>query len=126
MAQEKAIDEDGRPKDKTPTAETTARPSPPTQPAIKLDDAHVAAVYANFCRISGTPEELVLDFALNMQPTGTMPEVLKLNQRVILNFYTAKRLLGALHMAVQRHEATFGPIETDVRKRVTQESQTQS
>ena len=30
------------------------------------------------------PEELVLDFALNNQPNGTMPEELKLNQRVWL------------------------------------------
>ena len=88
---------------------------------VKLDDSTVNAEYANFCRISGTPEELVLDFALNTQPSGTMPEVLKLNQRVILNFYTAKRLLAALHMAVQRHEQTFGALETDIRKRVTQQ-----
>lgn len=88
-------------------------------PPVKLDDANVAAVYANFCRISGTPEELVLDFALNTQPSGGMPEVLHLNQRVILNYYTAKRLLQALHMAVHRHEQTFGTLETDVRKRVS-------
>lgn len=87
---------------------------------VSLDDSKVSAEYANFCRISGTPEELVLDFALNTQPSGTMPEVLKLNQRVILNFYTAKRLLIALQMAVQRHEQMFGVLETDIRKRVTQ------
>ena len=87
---------------------------------VTLDDANVSAEYANFCRISGTPEELVLDFALNTQPSGTMPEVLKLNQRVILNFFTAKRLLIALQMAVQRHEQMFGVLETDIRKRVTQ------
>jgi hypothetical protein len=87
---------------------------------VKLDDSSVNAEYANFCRISGTPEELVLDFALNTQPSGTMPEVLKLNQRVILNFYTAKRLLMALQMAVHRHEQMFGVLETDIRKRVAQ------
>jgi hypothetical protein len=98
---------------------------PPESPAgdqgqqVKLDDSSVSADYANFCRISGTPEELVLDFALNTQPSGTMPETLKLNQRVILNFYTAKRLLIALQMAVQRHEQMFGVLETDIRKRVS-------
>jgi len=88
------------------------------QPQVKIDDSKVSAVYANFCRISGTPEELILDFALNTQATGGLPEVLQLNQRVILNFYTAKRLLGALHQAVQRHEQAFGPLEVDFRKRV--------
>jgi hypothetical protein len=88
---------------------------------VKLDDSTVDADYANFCRISGTPEELVLDFALNTQSSGTMPEVLKVNQRVILNFFTAKRLLIALQMAVQRHEQMFGVLETDIRKRIAQQ-----
>ena len=30
---------------------------------------------------------------------------------------TAKRFLGALHIAVQRHEQTFGVLETDINKR---------
>ena len=85
---------------------------------VKMDDSDVAAVYANFCRIWGTPEELVVDFALNPQSTGGLPEVLKINQRVILNYYTAKRLLGLLNHAVQRHEQAFGALELDFRKRV--------
>jgi hypothetical protein len=40
-------------------------------------------------------------------------------QRIIINFYTAKRLLQALAMTVQRHEAVFGVLETDVQKRVS-------
>jgi hypothetical protein len=36
-----------------------------------------------------------------------------------MNFYTAKRLLSALAMTIQRHEQNFGNIELDVRKRVT-------
>ena len=91
------------------------------EPSARLDDSAVSAVYANFCRISGTPEELVLDFALNSSSAGKMPEELKLNQRVIINFYTAKRLLGALHMAVQRHEAAFGALELDMGRRLAAE-----
>ncbi len=34
-----------------------------------------------------------------------------------MNFYTAKRLLTALGMTIQRHEGTFGSIELDVRRR---------
>ena len=92
----------------------------PSAPQVRLDDSDAGTCYANFCRISGTPEELVLDFALNPQSTGRLPEVLRLNQRVIMNFYTAKRLLGALHQAVHRHEQAFGNLEIDFRKRVTQ------
>ncbi len=32
--------------------------------------------------------------------------------------FTAKRMLQALHMSVQRHEQAFGVLETDVQKRV--------
>jgi hypothetical protein len=35
----------------------------------------------------------------------------------VMNFYTAKRLLTALGMTIQRHEGTFGAIELDVRRR---------
>ena len=36
----------------------------------------------------------------------------------MLNFYTAKRLLHALHVSVRRHEEVFGEIETDINKRI--------
>lgn len=36
-----------------------------------------------------------------------------------MNFYTAKRLMHALGMAVQRHEQAFGQLELDVNKRVS-------
>ena len=32
--------------------------------------------------------------------------------------YPAKRLLAALSMSVQRHEAVFGVLETDINKRL--------
>jgi hypothetical protein len=43
---------------------------------------------------------------------------IKVTQRIILNFYTAKRLLAALSMSVQRHESVFGVLETDINKRL--------
>ena len=103
------------PADPKPSGEPADAPQ--QQQQVRVDDSNVSSVYANFCRLSGTFEELVLDFALNQHPTA-MPEELKLNQRVILNYYTAKRLLHALAAAVQRHEAAFGALEVDVRKRV--------
>jgi hypothetical protein len=73
--------------------------------------------YANFCRVTGTPEELVLDFGLNttMQPVSNEP--VKLTHRLVVNFFTAKRLLMALSMAVQQHEQVYGVLETDITKR---------
>jgi hypothetical protein len=38
---------------------------------IRIDDSKVSPLYANFCRVTGTPEELIIDFGLNPQPFGT-------------------------------------------------------
>jgi len=48
-------------------AETPAQAQPPGQFAV--DSTHLSTAYANFCRLTGTPEELVLDFGLNTQMT---------------------------------------------------------
>jgi hypothetical protein len=84
----------------------------------ELDDSAVAALYANVCRVSSTPEEVVLDLALNPNPLGAPHGTIRVSQRVILNHYTAKRLAALLTETVQRHEQAFGPLETDVRKRL--------
>lgn len=109
-----------------PQAATTQATAPQqTQQApqqVQLDDSNVLSCYANFCRVTGTPEELIIDFGLNTQPLGVPEKPIGVQQRIILNHYTAKRLLAALQMSVQRHEAAFGVLETDVRKRVQQRS----
>lgn len=102
-----------------PAASDEPTPAPSaarTQP--RLDDSKLVACYANFCRVTGSPEELILDFGLNPQPFGAPVESLDISQRIIVNFYTAKRMAAALQMALQRHEAAFGVLETDVQKRV--------
>lgn len=88
----------------------------PVQVQVKDDD--VTACYANFCRVTGSPEELIVDFGLNPQPVGMPKDPIHVKQRVVMNFYTAKRLLAALQMSVQRHEAVFGVLETDIQKRL--------
>ena len=97
-----------------------ATPSAVVQPRqqLHIDDSKVIALYANFCRVTGTPEELILDFGLNPQPFGVPTEPISVTQRIITNFYTAKRMLTALHLTIQRHEGMFGVLETDVQKRV--------
>jgi hypothetical protein len=91
----------------------------PSQTPINVDVSSLSTVYANFFRVTGTPEELILDFGLNAehgQKTITQP--IKLSHRLVLNFSTAKKLLGTLYYAVNRHETMFGPVETDIQKRL--------
>jgi hypothetical protein len=90
----------------------------PQRVQVEIDDSKVMALYANFCRVTGTPEELIIDFGLNPQPFGMPTHPIPVTQRIITNFYTAKRMLHALQLTIQRHEATFGVLETDVQKRV--------
>jgi Protein of unknown function (DUF3467) len=101
----------------------TVTPAPQTPQAVTtevvVDDSQTLPSYSNFCRVTATPEEVILDFGLNPQPFATGRQDVKANQRIVMNFYTAKRLLTALGMTIQRHEGTFGSIELDVRRRAT-------
>ena len=99
-----------------------AHPNPPQAaapaPQFSVDTSALSTAYANFCRVTGTPEELVLDFGLNTQMSPVPGDPVKLTHRLVMNYYTAKRLLGALHMAVQQHENVYGVLEIDIQKRV--------
>lgn len=88
--------------------------------SIQFDDSKICATYTNFCRVVGTPEELIIDFGLNPQPIGMPTSPIPVTNRVVTNFYTAKRMLFALQTAIQRHEQTFGMLEIDVQKRIKQ------
>ena len=61
---------------------------------------------------------MIIDFGLTAQPFGVPTEPVVVSQRIITNFYTAKRLLHALQLTLQRHEQMFGVLETDVQKRI--------
>jgi len=90
---------------------------PAAQPEITLNEKGAYAAYSNFARVTATPEEVILDFGLNPNPFLQGKQEVQVTQRLIMNFYTAKRLLSALAMTLQRHEGTFGVIELDVRRR---------
>ena len=105
--------------------ESKPQASPASTPAIEpqrqqvvVDASKAHAAYSNFCRVTGTPEELIIDFGLNTQPMGVPTEPIEISERIVMNYYTAKRMMGALQMSLQRHEAAFGVLETDVQKRV--------
>jgi Protein of unknown function (DUF3467) len=95
-------------------------PVPPPPPPVRLEIATqgMASTYANFFRVAGTFEELLLDFGFHSGlVVGTQTEPAKITHRMIMTFPTAKRLLGALQAAIQRHEQAFGTVETDPQKR---------
>lgn len=95
-----------------------AEPTENRNSGIEIDSSHATTTYANFSRVTGTPEEMVLEFAFNSSPIEARKEPLSVDQRIILNVYTAKRLAAALNSTIERHEQIFGVIETDAEKRV--------
>jgi hypothetical protein len=88
------------------------------QQQFVADASAITTIYTNSCRCSVTPEELVLDFGLNTQMQPTANEPVKLTHRIVMNFYTAKRLLGLLANVVQQHENAFGALELDFNRRM--------
>lgn len=117
MAKEKSSDTLKIDPETTPEAPAAA-PAPAAQQTLTVDDAHSVASYANFCRVSSTPEELILDLGLNPNPFAQGNVTIHVAQRIIMNHFTAKRLLQALAVTLQRHEQAFGTLETDVMRRL--------
>ena len=104
------------------------------QVRLRLDEREMTTCYANAFRTNGTAEEVLLDFGLNLvvpaaTPPGQegqppeaqqtrQPEILfQVKERVILNYYSAKRLAITLSQLIRRHEEQFGELELDVAKR---------
>ncbi len=89
------------------------------QVQVRIDDADMASVYVNFFRVTGNPDEVLLDLGMYSQviaPSG--PEPIDLTHRVVMNFVTAKKLAEVMRVVVARHEQAFGAIEVDPNRRL--------
>lgn len=88
---------------------------PTTGPTVRFDDSEVTHTYANVCNVSSSREEVVLGFGLNNAWERDASEVrVKLNSRVILSPYAAKRLSLLLNKVVQQYEARFGAMDVGI------------
>lgn len=97
---------------------------PQQQVALRLDEREMHTAYANAFRSNATPEELVVDFGFNSvspapqgQPGGQAQILFKLNNRVVLNYYTAKRLALSLGQVVRQYEDAYGEIQLNAEER---------
>jgi len=94
------------------------------QVRLRVDERDMSTVYANAFRTNGTAEEVMLDFGINLlnqipqQQGQPEPEIIfKVTDRVVMNYYSAKRLAITLSQLIRRHEDQFGELELDVAKR---------
>lgn len=80
---------------------------------LRIDETRMRTTYANTIRTSTTPEEVVLDFGMNL-PTpsqdGKPTIVFDVGSRVILNWRGAKRLAISLSQVIRQFEEANGEI----------------
>jgi len=112
MSSEKTIEEQGR-------DQTGQR-----QIRVRIDERNLQTSYVSGFRPTMTAEEVMLDFGLNLvRPTGDKEHpqelVFQASNRLIMSYYSAKRLAIALSQIVRRFEQQFGEIELNAAKRRT-------
>ncbi len=101
------------------TIETVAAANqqPNSKIQLQIDESTTPVTYSTTVRVWGSAEEFNLDFAGPLRPAGQNVARLKIDQRMVLNPWAAKRLAIALGQAVARYEATYGALELEERKR---------
>ncbi len=99
------------------TLESVSGPATQQQFQITIDDSKAPSTYSNLVRVGGSAEEIVLDFAGPLRPTGNNTAVMQVQQRIMMNPWAAKRLAMALGQTIQRYEQTYGVLEIDERRR---------
>lgn len=84
----------------------------PQSVAVRWDDSEITNSYANLCNVSSSREEVVLVFGVNKAWERNAGEVqVKLNSRVILSPFAAKRLTMLLNNVIQQYETRFGALD---------------
>jgi hypothetical protein len=76
-------------------------------PDGKIEAPHLrAGAGPLLCHVTGTPAELILDFGLTHRDGAGGCQAGQADaHRLVTNLYSAKRLLGVLHVAIQEHES---------------------
>jgi hypothetical protein len=107
-----------------PAAGLLAQPGQQAQQEIRvhLDERQLHTSYSNTFHVNATPDEVMVDFGLNLVsrvpgPTGQPEVVSQSNDRIIMNYFLAKRLAIMLGQVVRQYEEQFGQLELDPAKR---------
>jgi hypothetical protein len=87
-----------------------------------VDEREMRTIYSNFFRMFPASEELILEFCFNMPnpnpaAAGKQQLLVKVADRVIMSYATAKRLSNALGQFVKRYEQQFGEVPLGQQRR---------
>ena len=85
------------------------------QMQLLLDERELRQIYTNSYRINATPDEVIVDLGFNMPNPNTQPNqpqqiLLKINDRVVMSYLTAKRLSLSLSQVVRQYEQRYGEL----------------
>ncbi len=109
------------------SVEDQAKQQTGKQVRLRVDHTGMGTTYANAFKTNATSEEVIVDLGLNMvvpNPQGSGGEIVgdilfQVNNRLILNYYTAKRLALSLGQIVRGYEEKFGELKLNVADRAT-------
>lgn len=115
--------------------EQAAQQTGTRQVRLRIDQSDLHTCYANAFRTNATAEEVIVDFGLNQVVNAQRPQdnaagdnapsgeiVFQLSNRVILNYYSAKRLVLTLGQLIRRYEDQFGELQLNVSDRTKNSS----
>ncbi|MFN0132721.1 MAG: DUF3467 domain-containing protein [Phycisphaerales bacterium] len=81
---------------------------------LRIDESKMGTTYANTIRTSTMPDELIMDFGINLPmptPDNQPTLVFSVGSRVVMNWSAAKRLAISLGQAVRQYEEQNGEIK---------------
>lgn len=81
---------------------------------VKLNTDNIKSSYANFCNVTSTREEVVLNFGVNNDWDRSRGEIgIDLTNRLILSPFAAKRLHTMLTSLLEGYEKRYGAINIE-------------
>ena len=86
------------------------------QPNVNVNDTQMTTTYANAFRQHSNQHEVIVDLGVNVaakDQSGQVQMQFNIDNRVVMNYVTAKRLAGMLVQIVQAHEKQFGEIKAN-------------
>ncbi len=89
------------------------QPNQQQQIQLRIEESRMRTTYANTIRTTTTPDEVVLDFGMNMPmpgPDGRPAILFDIGSRVVLNWRGGKRLAISLGQVIRQFEQANGEI----------------
>jgi len=86
------------------------------QPNVNVNDANMTTTYANAFRQHANQQEVIIDLGVNVASKDANDQVqmqFNIDNRLVMNYMTAKRLAGMLGQVVPAHEKQFGEIKAN-------------